>query len=160
MGDHTEAIEIDYDPSLLSYEDLLGAFVRSHDPCAGAWSVQYRSAVWVRSDEEERLATAALEKAGVARGLPVRTAVERMGTFYRAEDYHQKYRLRNSPAVLRSLMDIYPDEMAFTDSTAAARVNAYLGGDLSFTDLVRMLSEEGLEVVGEGRLESVRRRGS
>jgi len=49
-------------------------------------------------------------------------------TFWPAEDYHQKYYLRQTPALLREFARMYPDDADLRDSTAAARVNGYLGG--------------------------------
>ena len=48
--------------------------------------------------------------------------------FYRAEDYHQKYRLRRHAKWTRQLEAVYADAKDFTDSTAAARLNGYLAG--------------------------------
>jgi peptide-methionine (S)-S-oxide reductase len=50
------------------------------------------------------------------------------GTFYVAEDYHQKYLLRDESSLYREFETMYPDAKDFMNSTAAARVNGYLGG--------------------------------
>ena len=70
-----------------------------------------------------------------------------------AEDYHQKYRLRSHRELDKALHDLYPDEAAFRDSTAAARANALLSGvdapidDLDVPDAVK----EMLRAVGPKR---------
>ena len=61
-------------------------------------------------------------------GRPVRTEILPATRFTRAEDYHQKYRLRRHAELMRQLEAVYPDPGDFTDSTAAARLNGYLAG--------------------------------
>jgi len=48
--------------------------------------------------------------------------------FTRAEDYHQKYRLRRDPVLMKAFRELFPEERSFIDSTAAARVNGFLAG--------------------------------
>jgi peptide-methionine (S)-S-oxide reductase len=95
---HAEAVEVDFDPSQASYEDLLAVFWKSHDPTTlnrqgPDVGTQYRSAIFFHSPEQEKTAQdskALLEKQGVFR-RPVVTRIEGAGPFYRAEDYHQQY---------------------------------------------------------------------
>ncbi len=128
IGDHTEAVEVVYDPARVSYRDLLGVFWGAHDPTARPWSRQYRNAVFPRSQEQTRAARETLAEVEARLGRPVRTAVEPAGPFYRAEAYHQKYALRNHRALWAALVDRYGGEDAAADATAAARLNGYLGG--------------------------------
>lgn len=94
LGDHAETIEIDYDPSVIDYDELLDVFWRSHDPRPPAYSTQYRSAVFFRTEEERRAAQASKSRVETALG-PVHTAIEPLVRFHRAEDYHQKYYAKN-----------------------------------------------------------------
>lgn len=66
------------------------------------------------------------------------------GTFWPAEDYHQKYHLRGQPLLLRELQAIYPNEADFVRSTAAARINGYLGGNGTLAQLEGELPLLGL----------------
>jgi len=95
---HAEVVEVTYDPERISYDDLLDVFWHKHDPTQlnrQGWDVgdQYRSVVFAH-DEEQRVAAerskAAQDASGRHRG-PVVTAIEPAQTFYRAEDYHQRY---------------------------------------------------------------------
>jgi peptide-methionine (S)-S-oxide reductase len=93
---HAEAVEVEFDPALVSYEQLLAVFWGEHDPTqkdrqGPDVGSQYRSAVFFHSPEQE--AAAAASKARVQAQLPVRvtTEVVRAGEFYEAEDYHQQY---------------------------------------------------------------------
>ena len=95
---HAEVVEVTYDPEQVSYEELLEVFWGKHDPTQlnrQGWDIgdQYRSVIFFH-DEEQRAAAerskAALEASGRYR-RPVVTVVEPAQTFYRAEEYHQRY---------------------------------------------------------------------
>ena len=95
---HAETVEVDYDPSKVSYEQLLGVFWENHDPTTlnrqgPDVGEQYRSVIFFHTPEQEAAAKAskdALEKSGKYR-RPIVTSIEPAATFFRAEDYHQQY---------------------------------------------------------------------
>ena len=92
---HAEAVEVEYDPSLVSYETLAKLFFEIHDPTqvnrqGPDVGTQYRSAVFY-ADEEQRKAAEKLIAELKAKGYRVATSVEKAGTFWAAEDYHQDY---------------------------------------------------------------------
>lgn len=122
IGDHSEAIQIDFDPALISYRELAELFWSSHNPSSPPWSTQYKSSLFFHDAEQERVARETAMAWQQSSGKKLRTELTEVGTFYRAEDYHQKYYLRRSPDFdeLRSRFD---DERAFIDSTEAARAN-------------------------------------
>ena len=95
---HAEVVEVEYDPAQVSYGDLLNAFWEMHDPTTmnrqgPDIGTQYRSAIYCYDDEQLEAAKAAKEKLNAANtfGRPVVTQVEKAGTFWRAEEYHQRY---------------------------------------------------------------------
>ena len=93
-----EAIQITYDPSIISFETLLEIFWHLHDPTTlnrqgNDVGTQYRSGIYYHSDEQKRVALAskeALEKSGAYKH-PVVTEIVPFTNFYPAEDYHQDY---------------------------------------------------------------------
>jgi peptide-methionine (S)-S-oxide reductase len=99
---HTEAVQVVYDPAKVSYEKLLDVFWRNIDPLTANAQFcdqgdQYRSAIFYLSEEQKRLAESsktALEKSGVLKG-PIVTVIVAASPFYKAEDYHQDYYLKN-----------------------------------------------------------------
>lgn len=127
LGDHSETIEIDYDPRVLNYEDLLAVFLASHSPTRPSYSTQYRSAVFYRTEDERKTADDMLSRAEATAGK-LFTAVEPLDRFWRAEDYHQKYRLRNDRRLMEEFRAMFSRDLEFVDSTAAARVNGWLDG--------------------------------
>lgn len=144
LGDHSEAIQVDYDPSRISYADLLDIFWQSHDPSARAWSKQYMSAVFYHSEEQKKLAEESRQRAASKLMKSIETQILPFTAFYLAEDYHQKYRLRHEKNLLREFERIYPTTEDFVNSTAAARVNGTLGGYGTSAELRSELSKLGL----------------
>ncbi len=99
---HAEAIEIEYDPAVVSFEKLLEVFFATHDPTTlnrqGADAgTQYRSGVFYHDAEQKRIAEEVIRKLDEAKVFPARivTEVTQAATFYPAEDYHQDYFANN-----------------------------------------------------------------
>jgi peptide-methionine (S)-S-oxide reductase len=148
LGDHTETIQLDYDPSQISYRDLLDIFWRNHNPSSRAWSKQYMAAVFYHDDEQKKLAEESRAREASKRKKGIQTKILPFTAFYRAEDYHQKYQLRREKNLLKEFERIYPADGDLVDSTAAARVNGYLGGYGTSVDLKTDLSRLGLSDEG------------
>ena len=100
---HAESIQVSFDPSVVSYKDLLHIFFTTHDPTTlnrqGAdVGTQYRSAVFYHNPEQERIAKDVIREfeTGKVWKKQIVTEVVPFQTFYVAEDYHQEYYARNS----------------------------------------------------------------
>lgn len=152
LGDHTEAFELDFDPEVVSYDDLLERFWSSRDHSRDAFSRQYRAAVFTHDDEQRVLAQRAGEAWAGAHGQAVTTAVEPLTRFYRAEDYHQKYRLRREGALCAELVERYGSDEAMVNATASARINGLLGGYVRRGELDALLPLLDLSASGRERL--------
>ena len=93
---HAEAVQVEYDPSVVSYEELLEAFWNCHNPTvphASGRARQYRSAIFYHSPEQQSAALASkerLERSGRV-SSQVTTEIVPLGRFWRAEEYHQRY---------------------------------------------------------------------
>jgi peptide-methionine (S)-S-oxide reductase len=144
LGDHTETVEVDYDPTKISYEDLLRVFWASHHPGSAAWSRQYMNVIFYHNDEQKRLAEESQTRLEAQTGRPVQTAILPATGFTLAEDYHQKYYLRQAAGLWRELSRYYPDQGDLVNSRAAARLNAYVAGYGSPAQLKEELPELGL----------------
>lgn len=104
MTGHAEVVLVVFDPKQVSYDRLLKTFWESHDPTQGMRQgndvgTQYRSAIYVTTPEQKRLAEASRElfqKALAAAGRgTISTEIAEAGAFYYAEDYHQQYLAKN-----------------------------------------------------------------
>jgi peptide-methionine (S)-S-oxide reductase len=135
LGDHTEAIQIDYDPTKISYKELLDIFWESHNPAISSWSRQYMSAVYFHNEEQKRLAIETKNSEEAKHKGKIYTEIVPASEFYTAEGYHQKYLLRQRPALMKEFNVLYPATEDFVNSTAAARINGYLGGYRTLTAL-------------------------
>ena len=99
---HAEVVQITFDPSQISYRDLLDVFFTIHDPTTqdrqgGDIGTQYRSIILTHSDEQARVAREAIADV-TAEGVwddPIVTQIEPLTTFYPAESYHQDYFANN-----------------------------------------------------------------
>lgn len=144
LGDHSETVQIDYDPSKLSYRDLLHVFWTGHEPTYPSGSRQYASIIFVHNDEQRQMAEASKAELERERGRKVYTEIMPYSGFTLAEDYHQKFNLRRSAAFYEELIRIYPSLDEFVSSTAVARVNGYLGGGGSYEELRKEVDSLGL----------------
>jgi peptide-methionine (S)-S-oxide reductase len=143
LGDHSETIQIDYDPSQISYEDLLEVFWNSHDPTSRPYSRQYMSIIFTHNAEQERLARETMEREAARRGKAITTQIVPFSGFTLAETCHQKYHLQQQIAIMDEFRAMYPGN-GWIDSTAAARANGYLGGNGSLEWLREELESLGL----------------
>lgn len=103
MTGHAEVVNVYYDPSVLSFDELLAAFWTSHDPTqlnrqGNDVGTQYRSVVFYHNDEQKRKTEEYKQKLNEEQAFngPVVTEVAPFTTFYKAEDYHQNYYNDNS----------------------------------------------------------------
>ena len=152
LGDHSETIQIDYDPTRISYEELLAVFWDSHNTVYQQCSRQYMSIIFYHNEEQRRLAVEFKERKEASSGVKLFTEVIPFSKFYLAEDYHQKYYLRQVSALMKDFNAIYPAASDFVSSTAAARVNGYVGGYGTMETLQEEFSSLGLSEAGEKRL--------
>jgi peptide-methionine (S)-S-oxide reductase len=129
LGSHSESVEVLFDPGVMAYDALLEVFWAAHDPTAEAWSSQYRSAVFFHGSGQQAEAEASKRRLERRLGEEVATAILPAGRFWVAEDYHQKWYLRRRGGEwLARLEALYPTPASLRDSTAAARLNGWLGG--------------------------------
>ena len=97
---HFEAVEITYDPAVVSYEQILTAFWSSVDPTDSGGQFcdrgeSYETAVFVADDKEREIAEASKQAAAKFLGQEIVTPIKEAAKFYPAEDYHQDYYLKN-----------------------------------------------------------------
>lgn len=97
---HAEVVQVEFDPSKVSYATLLDWFFKLHDPTTlnrqGAdVGTQYRSVIFTYSPEQRAAAEAAKERAAAASTRPVVTEIADAGAFHKAESYHQDYYRQN-----------------------------------------------------------------
>ena len=164
LGDHTEAVAIDYDPNVITYRELLQVFAESHHCGSNTKSRQYMNAVFFHNEQQRKLAEEVLREAAIAQGTKpdaIETHILPATEFTYAESYHQKYYLRQFPEVRRFLREVYPEGRTLADSAVATRLNAWLvaGLDKDITRFESELADYGLpEPLANSVKESVTKR--
>lgn len=145
LGDHTEVVRIDYDPTKISYDKLLDIFWESHNPTTRPYSQQYKSVIFYHTQDQKTLAEGSRqEQEDSLGGKRIFTDIAPIHKFYLAEAYHQKYHLRRRKALINEFKVMYPKTQDLIDSTAAARVNGYLAGYGTLENLRREIAGYGL----------------
>jgi len=152
LGDHTETIQIDFDPNSVSYSELLDIFWNAHSPTNRALSRQYMSIIFYHNEEQRRLAIETRDREAKTLQASIYTKIVPFTAFYMAENYHQKYLLQREPWLIKEFEIMYPQPADFINSTAAARVNGYLGGYGTYKDLQLEINSFGLSQSARTRL--------
>lgn len=93
---HVEVVQVTFDPKRVSYTELLKAFWEVHDPTqvnrqGFDIGTQYRSVIFYYNESQRKAAEKAKKEKQKEVGKPISTSIEKAATFYKAEEYHQKY---------------------------------------------------------------------
>ena len=89
IQDHTEALLVEFNPTVVSYEDLVIEWTRMHSPYGKA-KCQYRSAVWYMNEDQKEICTTIVDGLQATHGKGC-SSVEKATRFYRGEEYHQNF---------------------------------------------------------------------
>ena len=143
---------MEYDPSKISYGELLEVFWTSHNPASPSWSAQYRSVIFTSDEEQRRTAGRSAAKLRADTGGKIYTAIEPLGRFYNAEDYHQKYYVRRDYVLMREYGEIYATAEEFAASPSTAKANGILAGLASGVEAEKLIPLLGLSEEAGARL--------
>jgi methionine-S-sulfoxide reductase len=155
LGDYSESVQIDFDPSRISYRELLDIFWKGHDPTRNSWSLQYRAAIFYHNEGQRIVALETRDHISSEIKGKIATTVEPYSGFHIAEDYHQKHSLRLYPEIMKEFTARYRDLKSLLNSTAVTRVNGYLGGYGSCDSLKKEIEGFGLSHRAKELLTSV-----
>jgi len=151
LGDHTETIQLDYDSTITTYENLLTIFWNSHSGTSMS-SKQYRSAIYYHGPEQYKAAALSKEyrQNELGKSKKITTAIEPYERFYVAEDYHQKFELRHKGTLFEKLGLTTFEEVV--NSIIAARLNGYVMGYGTLAQLKEELKEFKLSPSAEAEI--------
>jgi peptide-methionine (S)-S-oxide reductase len=138
----------------VSYATLVDLAFAAHNPARAAHKAQYASLVLAHDDSQLAVAGERARRVSAAMGGRVLTTrIERLDRAWIAEDYHQKYYLRQDKLLAGEFTAMFGgDEAALRESTSAARVNGYVAGDGTRAQLAREIDFLGLTEAGRQRL--------
>lgn len=140
IADHTETLQLEFDPSETNYSDLLDIFWQNHDPTAKN-KAQYMSAIFYHDEEQKKVAEETMKTIQKKKVKKIQTKILPAATFYDAEGYHQKYLLRKHGKIFNSLN---LSEAEIVSSTISSRLNGYLNGHGSVKSLMQELNDWNL----------------
>lgn len=152
LGDHIETLEIDFDPARITYSDLLKVFWESHNPTTQPWKRQYISAVFTHSAAQLAALKESAKQESARRGQLIKTEFLPYEKFWLAEDYHQKYALRQYDRLMAEFRAMYPVLEGFISSTAVARANGYASGYGTLAQLEKEIDSYGLSPQGRDQI--------
>jgi peptide-methionine (S)-S-oxide reductase len=127
LGNHTEVVQVEFDPDTVTYRELLDLVFESHAPNRQTGNTQYQNVVLTATKSQQ----ATLDEFLSSRGLTadgIGTRIEQLSRFYPAEDYHQKYKLRSVSSLMDAFDDAGYDDEAVRESPIAAKLNGYAAG--------------------------------
>ena len=153
LGDHTEVVQIHYDPNQVEFKKLLEAFFASHEPVSRSYSRQYMSLILYNSEEQKVISLKAIDELVKRRGR-VDTEVAPHTRFFLAESYHQKYYLRRVSVLINELLDRYNtlELEEFVSSPIVSRINGYVGGYGTLAGLKKDLEGFALSEKAQAKL--------
>lgn len=152
LGNHSETIQINYDSKIISFDELLDIFWRSHSPEYISPSRQYMSMIFYHSEEQKDKAYKSKEDEEKRRKVKIYTEIQPFTKFYLAENYHQKYYLQLVRELMNELGNRYLSFTDFINSTAAAHINGYIKGYGTIERLNKEIDDLGLSDKGKKRL--------
>ncbi|WP_338742536.1 peptide-methionine (S)-S-oxide reductase [Haloplanus salilacus] len=127
LGDHTEVVQVDFDPAVVSYRTLVETVCQHHPLHTQPQKPQYQHLVLPSTPSQRATIGAVLADLGET-ATSVDTRIERLSQFYPAETYHQKYRLRSATAFVDAFDAARYTDEDFRDSPIAATLNGYVAG--------------------------------
>jgi len=143
MGDHTESVQMEYDPTQTTYQNLLEMFWANIHPTSKSYSRQYMAAIFYHNKEQEDMAKKSRDQLQVKLGQKVTTVIAAAETFYVAEGYHQKYQLQKHQDLFKSFH--FTNDKEMVNSYAASRLNGFMGGNGTFEGLLKEIDKYGLD---------------
>lgn len=146
-------VQVDFDPTSVTYEALLNLFWASHRPTGNNGSRLYKKAIFYHDADQKKAALVSKKRRQAKHQHPITSTIEAVN-FSLAGASDQKYYLRHDSLLWREFKGFYPHTPEIVNSAAAAKVNGYLGGHSDQTQLQTYLGNLGLSRAGTARVKS------
>jgi len=142
--DFTEVLQIQYDPELLSLDQLLTQFFEQHNTTRAPYSNKYRSVLFFQNEEQKEKMYQKVEEMLQKYGV-IYTAVEPLGQFFEEVTRHQKYYLQRWKPVYKKWCQLHFGEESLVQSTLAARLNGLSRGSGTLEEIQSEFQDPILE---------------
>lgn len=133
IKDHTETVRVEYDPNITNYRELAQKAISMHNPKSKNRKTQYDNVIFYKNQKEKNILSDIFQEKGYDMS-DLETRIEKLSTYYYAEDYHQKYNLKNHRSLENQFTEVY-DEEEIRDSSLATKINSVVDGKLDQSDL-------------------------
>jgi peptide methionine sulfoxide reductase msrA/msrB len=143
IGDHTETVQIDYDPDQISYRELVEIFFNSHNAFAEAYSRQYASLILYHNEDQRQTALEVKESLEAEKNRKVKTMIKELDRFYLAENYHQKFRLQQKTEFRDHYFEMMKIE-EFINSPTISKINGYVSGKGERDNIIQNIGDFAL----------------
>ncbi len=127
IGDHTEVVQLEYDPEQLSFSELLERAFDEHNSYQQSRKRQYQNIIFTETAVQRDQLRSYLDGNEFSRET-IDTRLEKLDRFHVAEDYHQKFNLRGKRWITDAFAEADYDDGAIRESPAAAKLNAHAAG--------------------------------
>nr|WP_243150737.1 peptide-methionine (S)-S-oxide reductase [Clostridium sporogenes] len=155
MGDHLETLEIYYDSSKITFENLLMVFQKNHNYTVRPNLLQYNSAIFYNNEIEKEVCLIWKTNKGDELNKEILTNISPIKKFYYAEFYHQKYYVQLEPVIMSNLRSMFSTGNDLISSPLCHKLNAYLGGYNTFKNLNKEIKDFNLSQDSKNRLLSI-----
>ncbi|EPY2273017.1 peptide-methionine (S)-S-oxide reductase [Clostridium sporogenes] len=155
IGDHLETVEIYYDSSKITFENLLMVFEKNHNYTTRPSLLQYNSAILYNNENEKELCLNWKKSKEEELTKEVLTKISPIEKFYYAEFYHQKYYVQLEPVIMSNLRSKFSTGNDLISSPLCHKLNAYLAGYGSLKELNNEIKDFNLSKDAKNRLLSI-----
>ncbi len=155
LGNHSEVFEVDYDPDIVSYEDLIHYYFQNFDTRTRPFSLRVNSIIYYRNDSEKMTAQSIKEGYESDYGAGLYAKIDKLDVFYLAEDRHQLSYLKSEISLYNEIRMIYPTSDKQLLSILASKLNGYIAGYGSKENLNQILDQSGLSEPSINRINDI-----
>lgn len=128
IKDHTETVRVEYDPEIITYNELVHIGINAHNPRSKNRKRQYDNVIFYKNEKQKEIVKDAFRNEGYS-VANIETRIEKLDKYYYAEDYHQKYKLRSRRSLEDQFTNVY-NEQQFRNSALATKMNSVVAGEL------------------------------
>ncbi|MCA1320650.1 peptide-methionine (S)-S-oxide reductase [Bacillus tianshenii] len=154
MADHTECLEVDFDPRIISFEEIVKHFWSSHNSSRGNYKGrQYLSLLLFHDAEQKEVIERVKESLEKSLAEKIDTEIAPYQGFTQAEERHQKYYLKRYPKAMERLISCYETHEQLVDATLVARLNSFVKGYGTLASLKEEMA--GWDILVETRVKLV-----
>lgn len=150
MGDHTECLQIDYDPTLITFEEITRHFWSSHNSNRGNYKGRQYLSIFLYQDIDQKDAIKKIKtEIQTKNSQIIGTEIAPLDHFTIAEERHQKYYLKRYSNATQKLREHFLTEVAFTNATLVARLNSFVKGYGTLSSLKEEIMQWDREEAGK-----------